>query len=226
MRYLIRLAAISLIALTLKAAGLRAEDLTLANGTKRTDVTVSRAEPDGVVITTNSGIEKIPFSELSPGVQKKYGYDATKAATYSAAVAEAARARVEQEQRLLKARAAQEQRMAEIQAANAEREGKRTADAKLAAQKAQEAEAARIKAEEAKIGIAVEVAIKTELKDPDSLKIRSMSLSPPLSARSLAGNVIATVEFSAKNSYGGYGNVSTAIVTLHPDGTTSCYIGE
>ena len=37
-------------------------------------------EPDGIVIKFRGGIVKLPFSELSRDVQKKYGYDAQAAA--------------------------------------------------------------------------------------------------------------------------------------------------
>lgn len=44
---------------------------------------ISRVEPDGVVISFSGGIVKIPFNELSPEIQKKYGYDPQAAAAYS-----------------------------------------------------------------------------------------------------------------------------------------------
>src|SRR5438876_8647980 len=52
-----------------------ADDFKTINGQEYKNVTVSRVEPDGIVITFSGGIVKIPFTELSPEIQKKYGYD-------------------------------------------------------------------------------------------------------------------------------------------------------
>jgi hypothetical protein len=71
------------------AVVLRADDFTTTDGTKYTNVTVSRTEPDGLVVVTDSGIQKIPFTSLPKETQLKYGYDAQKAAAYSAQVAAA-----------------------------------------------------------------------------------------------------------------------------------------
>ncbi len=43
---------------------------------------VSRVEPDGIVITFSGGIVKLPFVELSPEIQKKYGFDPKAAADF------------------------------------------------------------------------------------------------------------------------------------------------
>jgi hypothetical protein len=61
-----------------------ADDFRTTNGSEYKNAQVSRVEPDGVVITFSGGIVKIPFNELSPEIQKKYGYDPQAAATYSA----------------------------------------------------------------------------------------------------------------------------------------------
>jgi hypothetical protein len=45
---------------------------------------VSRIEPDGIVVTSNSGISKVYFTELPKEVQERFHYDAAKAAAYSA----------------------------------------------------------------------------------------------------------------------------------------------
>ena len=61
-----------------------ADDFKTINGKEYKNVTVSRVEPDGIVIKFSGGIVKIPFTELSPEIQKKYGYDSQAAGAYSA----------------------------------------------------------------------------------------------------------------------------------------------
>ena len=67
-----------------------AEDITTTTGKQYTNVTIERAEPDGIVVTTESGIEKISFGILSKELQTKYGYDSQKAAKFNASVQAAA----------------------------------------------------------------------------------------------------------------------------------------
>ncbi len=52
-----------------------AETFILTDGTKYENVSIKRVEPDGIVVVTDSGISKIPFSKLSPEVQAAHGYD-------------------------------------------------------------------------------------------------------------------------------------------------------
>jgi hypothetical protein len=85
-----------LIALILTAASLRADDITTIRGEKFTNVSISRVEPDGIVVRKSDGIVKIPFSDLSPELRAKYGYDPEKAAQYNAA-AQAAVAELQQQ---------------------------------------------------------------------------------------------------------------------------------
>src|SRR6266404_7016249 len=61
-----------------------ADDLKTINGKEYKNAKVSRVEPDGIVITFSGGIVKLPFIELPGDVQKKYGYNSTAAAAYSA----------------------------------------------------------------------------------------------------------------------------------------------
>jgi len=61
-----------------------AEDFKTVNGKEYKDATVSRVEPDGLVLKTKSGIAKIYFAELPKDVQERFHYDSQKAATYSA----------------------------------------------------------------------------------------------------------------------------------------------
>jgi chromosome segregation ATPase len=66
------------------AAAALCEDFKTVNGKEYKDATVTRVEPDGVIVKTNSGITKIYFSELPKDVQEHFHYDAEKAASYSA----------------------------------------------------------------------------------------------------------------------------------------------
>jgi len=66
------------------AAAAFSEDFTTVNGKEYKDATVTRIEPDGVVVKTNSGVTKIYFTQLPKDVQERFHYDAEKAASYSA----------------------------------------------------------------------------------------------------------------------------------------------
>lgn len=82
-------------AFLLAASILRAEDFTTLDGKKHSG-TVSRTEPDGLVLMTDDGIEKLPFVQLSAEVQQKYGYDPERAERYTAATNAAAAQRQRQ----------------------------------------------------------------------------------------------------------------------------------
>ncbi len=58
------------------------EDLSLADGTVRTNVFITRVEPDGLSIMHEQGVAKFYFSELATGLQRKYNYDPALAAVY------------------------------------------------------------------------------------------------------------------------------------------------
>jgi hypothetical protein len=66
------------------AAAALSEDFKTVNGKEYKDATVTRVEPDGIVVKTNSGVTKIYFSELPKDVQEQFHYDSGKAASYSA----------------------------------------------------------------------------------------------------------------------------------------------
>jgi len=66
------------------AAAAFSEDFTTVNGKEYKDASVTRIEPDGVVVKTNSGVTKIYFTQLPKDVQERFHYDAGKAASYSA----------------------------------------------------------------------------------------------------------------------------------------------
>jgi len=66
------------------AAAALSEDFKTVNGKEYKDATVTRVDPDGVVVKTKSGITKIYFIELPKEVQEQFHYDSGKAASYSA----------------------------------------------------------------------------------------------------------------------------------------------
>jgi hypothetical protein len=61
-----------------------AEDFKILNGKEYKDATVNRVEPDGIVVTTKSGISKLYFTELPKEVQTRFHYDPQNATAYSA----------------------------------------------------------------------------------------------------------------------------------------------
>jgi hypothetical protein len=64
-----------------------AEDFKTVNGKEYKEATVTRLDPDGIVVKTTSGITKVYFVELPKEVQERFHYDSAKAASYSAAQA-------------------------------------------------------------------------------------------------------------------------------------------
>jgi hypothetical protein len=66
------------------AAVALADDFKTNAGKEYKNVTVSRVEPDGIVVTGKSGISKVYFTELPKDVQERFGYDSRKASDYSA----------------------------------------------------------------------------------------------------------------------------------------------
>lgn len=54
------------------------------NGKEYKNVTVSRVEPDGIVVSSKSGISKVYFTELPKEVQERFGYNAAKVAEQAA----------------------------------------------------------------------------------------------------------------------------------------------
>jgi Thiol:disulfide interchange protein len=61
-----------------------ADDFKTIEGKEYKNVTVSRIEPDGIVLRTKSGISKLYFVELPKEVQERFHYNAAIAAAYSA----------------------------------------------------------------------------------------------------------------------------------------------
>ena len=60
-----------------------ADDFKTIDGKEYKNATVSRVEPDGIVLRTKSGILTVYFVELPKEVQERFHYDAPKAATHS-----------------------------------------------------------------------------------------------------------------------------------------------
>ena len=58
------------------------EDFKTVNGKEYKDATVTRVEPDGIVVKTKSGISKLSFAELPKEVQERFHYDQQKATAY------------------------------------------------------------------------------------------------------------------------------------------------
>ena len=74
---------VTILFLSFAAAAL-AEDFKTVNGKEYKDATITRVEPDGIIVKTNSGITKIYFTELPKDVQERFHYESEKAAAYSA----------------------------------------------------------------------------------------------------------------------------------------------
>src|SRR5437867_10389661 len=86
----------------LSASVALADDFKTTNGKEYKNVTVSRVEPDGIVLSSKSGISKVYFTELPKEVQERFHYDPEKGAAYSAeqnAAAELLRKQQEEAQR-------------------------------------------------------------------------------------------------------------------------------
>jgi len=60
------------------------EDFKTLAGKEYKNATVSRVEPDGLVLTSKTGISKVYFTELPKDIQERYGYDPQKAGDFSA----------------------------------------------------------------------------------------------------------------------------------------------
>ena len=133
---------LSLIAFVIIAVPVTAQDkldaLTTTSGKTYKDVTVKGAGALGISIKHSTGFAKIPFSDLSEEIRKKYNYDPKKAkAAAEQKAASMAKVKKRQEQALAKRKASQAAKMAEQKASQAEAQAKK---------KASEADAANLKA--------------------------------------------------------------------------------
>ncbi len=61
------------------------EDFKTLNGKEYKNVTISRVEPDGIILRTKSAISKVYFVELPKEVQERFHYEPAKAAESNAA---------------------------------------------------------------------------------------------------------------------------------------------
>jgi thiol-disulfide isomerase/thioredoxin len=66
------------------ATGAFADNFKTVDGKEYKNVTISRVEPDGIVLVTSAGISKVYFTELPKEVQARFHYDPAKGAAYSA----------------------------------------------------------------------------------------------------------------------------------------------
>ena len=81
---------------TVSASFAMADDFKTVGGKEYKDVTVTRVEPDGIIVKMKSGISKLYFVELPNEVQQRFHYDPQAATAYS--VQEAAHYEVYQKQ--------------------------------------------------------------------------------------------------------------------------------
>ena len=63
------------------------QNFTTVNGKEYKDATVTRAEADGIVVKTKSGITKIYFTELPKEIQQRFNYNPQQAAVFAEAQA-------------------------------------------------------------------------------------------------------------------------------------------
>ena len=61
-----------------------ADDFKTLNGKEYKNATVTRVEPDGVVIKFHGGIVKVPFTDLNEELRRKYNYDPDAARQFAA----------------------------------------------------------------------------------------------------------------------------------------------
>jgi len=74
---------LTLLILSFTAAAF-SEDFKTVNGKEYKDATVTRVEPDGIVVKTKSGMSKVYFAELPKEVQERFHYDPQSATAFSA----------------------------------------------------------------------------------------------------------------------------------------------
>lgn len=87
------------------SCAVRSEDFKLADG-QVVKGDLSRVEPDGLVLMTDAGVEKVPFLLLPAETQKRYGFDFKKAEEYHAQQTAARQQLLEQQAAAIRERAA------------------------------------------------------------------------------------------------------------------------
>ena len=65
------------------ATALFADDIKTLSGMTFKNVTITRIEANGITIGYDTGVTKLPFSDLPEDVRTKYGYDPKKAAAFT-----------------------------------------------------------------------------------------------------------------------------------------------
>jgi hypothetical protein len=87
-----------------------ADDFKTNDGKEYKNATISRVEPDGIVLKTKSGISKVYFVELPKEVQERFHYDPEKAAAAQAAAVQQTQEMNRQAAELYKQQKEQQQR--------------------------------------------------------------------------------------------------------------------
>jgi hypothetical protein len=82
-----------------------AEEIKLSDGTF-VNGTIKRVDPDGLVVETNAGVEKLDFLGLAAEVQKRFGFDLAKANVYRAQQAAARQQKLAEQVASVRAQAA------------------------------------------------------------------------------------------------------------------------
>ncbi len=83
----------SLAVVALLALPTLGEEIVTTTNQTYSNVSITRVEPDGLVVATEYGVEKIPFSILPAETQQKYRYDPEKASRHQTALQAAAQRR-------------------------------------------------------------------------------------------------------------------------------------
>ncbi|GEM_PF-4961555 len=157
----------------------RKVSITTNDGKKYENVSVSRVEPDGLVVMTAFGVVKVNFTDMPEGQRQKFGYDPSKAEAFRVAQIKASQER----ETLISMRttAELEAKAAQLKASQ-EREIQRLADEEnLRKQKEKEAQEAKKMAEESKRLTGQIVAVK----DQYAIVYCPKPISVPSSASSL-----------------------------------------
>ena len=94
------------------SAPARADDLVTIKGKRYEKVRVTEITPVTIAFTHSSGVARLPFTELGPDVQKKFGYDEAKARAW---LAEQARVAAAAEQARKEESARKRQQATEVQ---------------------------------------------------------------------------------------------------------------
>ena len=95
-----------------------ADDFKTTDGKEYKNVTVSRVEPDGIVLTSTSGISKVYFTELPKDVQERFHYDPAKSAAYSGEQNARLEALQKQQEEVMRKRAEQAEKIIDMPPSN------------------------------------------------------------------------------------------------------------